>query len=125
MAYARPGSCPPVPSLLSNMFESAHRLLPMRFLQMQPSKEHVGRLFKMQLRHTPCCDVVLLIWHEHLQLRHDAGNHGFNGYVPGSMLLSPGLHAVEIDYYQVWYSEGVDSYGGLAQYDCGWGGSTL
>ncbi len=30
-----------------------------------------------------------------------AGQHGFNGYVPGTVLLSAGLHGIEIDYFQV------------------------
>ena len=30
-----------------------------------------------------------------------AGQHGFNGYVPGTMALTAGLHTIEIDYYQV------------------------
>jgi hypothetical protein len=30
-----------------------------------------------------------------------AGQHGFNGYVTGTMPLSAGLHSIEVDYYQV------------------------
>ena len=29
------------------------------------------------------------------------GQHGFDGYVAGTMLLAPGLHDIEIDYFQV------------------------
>ena len=30
-----------------------------------------------------------------------AGVHGFNGYAFGKISLTPGLHAIEMDYFQV------------------------